>query len=241
MTRETRDLLDRLEQLSFDEHKGRLVACNVVDCGHVGEVPTRLEGIKGVYEAGRSMWNRNFWMSAGFVADKCAEVLAVCGDRLDVVDEMETKTAKTTWHRMEKESVKRQMVWMEIALRLAHTAANEMSKRDDREHRNQVYRQRRSVQCVAWLEEFIPIRRAVQRLFPKHEIKDTDSLSDEMQKMTAKGGEYATDALAVALAAYLDAMRRYQMQHRDEWNVLYSKQESEQDFEELATVAGMKS
>jgi hypothetical protein len=130
------------------------------------------------------------------------------------------------------------MVRMQIALRLAHRAANEMSKRDDREHRNQVYRQNRSVQCVAWLQGLMPIRKAVQRLFPHHEIKDTDSLSDEMQKMTAKGGEYATDALAVALTAYLDAMQRYQMQHSHEWNILYSKQESEQDFEELATIAG---
>jgi hypothetical protein len=61
-----------------------------------------------------------------------------------------------------------------------------------------------------------------------------------MQKMTKKGGEYATDALAVALAAYLDAMRRYRMQHEQEWNITYTKQESEEDFEELATVADIR-
>lgn len=38
------------------------------------EVPTRLEGIGSV---GRDLWNRNFRMSPGYVADRCAEVLAV--------------------------------------------------------------------------------------------------------------------------------------------------------------------
>jgi hypothetical protein len=215
---------------------GRLAACNRKHCV---EAPTRLEGIgmKDVYEAGRGVWNRNFWMSDSFVADKCAKVLVVCGDRLDVIEEMETKTAKTTWHRMEKESVKRKMVRMEKALRLAHREANEMSKSHDNDRRSQVYRQDRSVRFVAWLYSFIPIRKDVQRLFPNHEMKATDNLSDEMQKMTQKGGEYATDALAVALEAYVDAMQKYRSRHEDEWDIDYTKQESYADFEELVTVA----
>jgi len=199
------------------------------------EAPTRKERVVAAYQAGRAIWNKNIWMSAGFVADKCAAVLAVCGDRLDATEQ--GNIAETTWHRMEMESVKRKMVRMEKALRLAHRVANEMSKRNDNEHRNQVYRQGRSVRFVAWLASFIPIREAVQRLFPKHVIKDTDKLSAEMQKMTAKGGEYAADALAVALAAYVDAMQRYKSDQSDWLNGDYSKQEAEQDFEELATVA----
>jgi hypothetical protein len=34
---------------------GRLAACNRVDCAHVAEAPTKLEGIKDVYEAGRGI------------------------------------------------------------------------------------------------------------------------------------------------------------------------------------------
>jgi hypothetical protein len=58
-----------------------------------------------------------------------------------------------------------------------------------------------------------------------------------MQKMTQKGGEYATDALAVALAAYVDAMQKYSRQRHVEWSGPYSDEESKEDFEELVTVA----
>jgi hypothetical protein len=233
-------LLGRLDEM------GRLSAGNCVNCG---EAPTKLEGFMDpIVDAGRAVrnaYNMNVRISAGFVADKCAEVLAVCGDRLDAIEELETSGAILDaiqgstwhWHRMETESVKRQMERMQKALRLAHRVANEMRKQYDNEHRHQVYRQYRSVGFVAWLEKFIPIRKAVQRLFPKHVITEAGNLRDEMKKMTNKGGEYATDALAVALAAYVHAMRKYRMQKSEEWRIGYSEQELKDDFDEVATVA----
>ncbi len=68
------------------------------------EAPTRLEGIGSV---GRGIWNRNFWMSAGYVADRCAEVLAVCGERLESPEPVAAGQV----------SQKKQMQWLESALR----------------------------------------------------------------------------------------------------------------------------
>ena len=46
------------------------------------EAPSKLEGYQETKAAARSAYNTYFYMSPGFVADKCAAILDVCGDRL---------------------------------------------------------------------------------------------------------------------------------------------------------------
>jgi hypothetical protein len=97
----TRCLLDRMEQLGALDTQSvslssennlhallvMLQASNTMDENH----PMKLEGwqevkegLQVVKEATRSAYNKYGWMSAGFVADKCAAILAVCGDRLTI-------------------------------------------------------------------------------------------------------------------------------------------------------------
>ncbi len=139
-----RGLLDEMGRLSA----GNCVDC--VDCVHAGvEAPTKLEGLYDTIAAARravsKAYNNNVWMSADFVADKCAEVLAVCGNRLDVKEACEHEGPEWSWQK----SVKRQMVWMHKALRLASNAANETTESHDIDYRNQTARQVRSVRFVA--------------------------------------------------------------------------------------------
>ncbi len=60
------------------DEMGRLSAGSCVDCG---EAPTKLEGfgdtVRKTYNTARGL------VPAGLVADKCAALLAVCGDRLE--------------------------------------------------------------------------------------------------------------------------------------------------------------
>jgi hypothetical protein len=208
---------------------------------HAGvEAPTKLEGFGDVLantgKAVRKAFNDNVWMSADYVADMCAKVLAVCGNKLDVQEACEREGPEWSW----KESVKRQMVRMHKALRLASNAAYETNKLDDNEYWDQQERYSKSVRLVAWLHQSMgrATVRALQRLFdPSIVLND---MCEKMKTITKKAAKFEKDALALALTAYLDAMRTYSTCHPQTFkNAVKSSYDEElrQEFEALVTVA----
>lgn len=89
-----------------------------------GAAPTRLEVFGGVAKAvaGAASYAYNYgtWMTAGFVADRCRDVLVVCGERLDLAPAAQAESrarVRALNLRVIRASLKKSMQRLEKALR----------------------------------------------------------------------------------------------------------------------------
>ena len=157
------------------------------------EAPSKLEGYQETKAAARSVYNTYFYMSPGFVADKCAAILAVCADRL-------TPDLRKQYQRLLK------------ALRRAQAAALPwLGENDYIKHLQQVREEGHCVRLVALVRDSMLYQESVA----VRQLTGTEGLKVPWDETRNKLKEMKNDALAVALDAFFDAMKRYRNRYRE--------------------------
>ena len=190
-----RGLLDELNRLS-------VLACGACgDCGACarrgGAAPAKLEGV-------REVWNENLgWIGAGYVLRKCDALLAVTSDHLS-------------------KDLKNQLETLKTALETAYEGQKWFSDGDYLEANSQERQQRNNVSAVKkQYETMFPELTKVMSYFMQPENRTWDQQLAELTKSTkqasriggSKGGNLASDAFAVALSAFLNAIDVYMKKH----------------------------
>jgi len=153
------------------------------------EAPTKLEGLKGVVS---KLWNESFFMRAKYVADTCATLLAVCGERLIV-------QLRVNIERLMK------------ALRRVERAESEYTGGSHVKHLEKEATVKARVRLVAWVHA----RMYTEVLKTAKELTNTQGNDVPLDSMYDQLNDMKTDALAVALAAFLKAMKLYRQRHNE--------------------------
>ena len=171
-----RGLLDELKRLS------------------VAEAPARLEGPGGVLNAigDTASWvynNANAWTTPGYVADRCKDVLAVCGERLDPppAAQAHERAMMRKWsNTVIQASLKKNMQRLEKALRV-----------DD-------------LRLHAWMYGIISgaLRRAIPRLAG---VEDQVAAIAKLKKMKS-------DTLERKFIVFVEAMQAYVHQNSKDFD-----------------------
>jgi hypothetical protein len=164
------------------------------------EAPTKLEGLKGVVS---KLWNESFFMGAKYVADTCATLLAVCGERLIV-------QLRVNIERLMK------------ALRRVERAESEYTGGSHVKHLEKEATVKARVRLVAWVHA----RMYTEVLKTAKELTNTQGNDVPLDSMYDQLNDMKTDALAVALAAFLKAMKLYRQRHNEEFIQPFSDYEN---------------
>ena len=163
------------------------------------EAPTKLEGWKEMKAAARSVYNTHFFISSGFVADKCAAILAVCGDRL-------TPNLRTNYERMLQ------------ALRRVEAAESVHTGNSHETHLQKEARVKTCIRLVASVEWSMNN----EVLNALRQLTGTEGLNIPWGEIRKKLKEMQNDSLAVALNAFFDAMKVYRTRHKEEFTTRFT-------------------
>ena len=163
------------------------------------EAPTKLEGWKEMKAAARSVYNTHFFESSGFVAEKCAAILAVCGNRV-------TPNLITNYEQMLQ------------ALRRVEAAESVHTGNSHEKHLQKEARVKTCIRLVASVEWSMNN----EVLNALRQLTGTEGLNIPPPEIRKKLKEMQNNSLAIALNAFFDAMKVYRTRHKEEFTTQFT-------------------